>query len=191
MRGIVSPAVQWPNEPLKSETSRTPVPIPNELALMLSAALAADNGSTMVSNELGRPAAPWAIERAVRAARGGIPGLPANFRFHDLRHYFASLLIADGLDVKTVQARLRHASAKTTLDVYGHLWPDKDEATRATIAAAIASWSESPAESILNPSSQNDWRPQNSGPPASYQVRCRSRARTRTGAGAAGRRRPH
>ena len=29
------------------------------------------------------------------------------FRFHDLRHYFASLLIADGLDVKTVQARLR------------------------------------------------------------------------------------
>jgi integrase len=150
MRGIVSPAVQWPNEPLKSETSRTPVPIPNELALMLSAALAADDGSTMVSNELGRPAAPWAIERAVRAARGGIPGLPANFRFHDLRHYFASLLIADGLDVKTVQARLRHASAKTTLDVYGHLWPDKDEATRATIAAAIASWSESPAESLRN-----------------------------------------
>jgi hypothetical protein len=37
-----------------------------------------------------------------------------------------------------VQARLRHASAKTTLDVYGHMWPDKDEASRAAVAAAIA-----------------------------------------------------
>jgi len=41
-------------------------------------------------------------------------------------HYFASLLIAHGADVKTVQARLRHGSAKTTLDTYGHMWPDKD-----------------------------------------------------------------
>jgi integrase len=67
-----------------------------------------------------------------------VPGLPTGFRFHDLRHYFASLLIADGLDVKTVQARLRHASAKTTLDVYGHVWPDKDEASRAAVAAAMS-----------------------------------------------------
>ena len=49
--------------------------------------------------------------------------------------YFASLLIADGLDVKTVQARLRHASAKTMLDVYGHLWPDRDASTRSAVAA--------------------------------------------------------
>jgi integrase len=149
MRGVVSPIIQWPDEPLKSETSRTPVPIPNELALMLSSAVSSGDGTRIVTNELGRPAGPWAIERAVRAARVEV-GLPANFRFHDLRHYFASLLIADGLDVKTVQARLRHASAKTTLDVYGHLWPDKDEATRATVASAIASWSDSPAESLRN-----------------------------------------
>jgi integrase len=103
-----------------------------------------------VSNELGRPAGPHTIELAMRTARTKVPGLPQGFRFHDLRHYFASLLIADGLDVKTVQARLRHASAKTTLDVYGHLWPDKDEATRATVAAAIRSWSALPAESLRN-----------------------------------------
>jgi integrase len=48
-----------------------------------------------------------------------------------------SLLIASGADIKTVQARLRHASAKTTLDTYGHLWPDADESTRAAIAAVI------------------------------------------------------
>ena len=33
------------------------------------------------------------------------------------------LLIAPGADVKTVQARLRHASARTTLDTYGLIWP--------------------------------------------------------------------
>jgi integrase len=57
---------------------------------------------------------------------GDEPGLPAGFRYHDLRHYFASLLIANGADVKVVQARLRHGSATTTLNTYGHLWPDKD-----------------------------------------------------------------
>lgn len=69
--------------------------------------------------------------------------------FHCLRHHLASLLIDKGCDVKTVQARLRHGSAKTTLDVYGHLWPDKDETTRAAIggviAARVAASSENPA----------------------------------------------
>jgi hypothetical protein len=44
---------------------------------------------------------------------------------------------ADGADVKTVQARLRHASAKTTLDTYGHIWPDRDESTRAAVDAVL------------------------------------------------------
>ena len=72
-----------------------------------------------------------------RAARAQVPGLPEGFRFQDLRHYYASLLISSGLDVKVVQARLRHAFAKTTLDAYGHLWPDSDETTRAVISDVI------------------------------------------------------
>ena len=51
--------------------------------------------------------------------------------------------------MKTVQARMRHSSAKTTLDVYGHMWPDKDETTSAAIggviAARMAASSEDPA----------------------------------------------
>ena len=39
--------------------------------------------------------------------------------------------------MKVVQARLRHASAKTTLDTYGHLWPDSDETTRAAISGVM------------------------------------------------------
>jgi integrase len=56
----------------------------------------------------------------------------------DLRRYLASLLIGSGLDVKAVQHRFRHGSAKTTLDTYGHLWPDSDESARAAVGAVLA-----------------------------------------------------
>ena len=73
------------------------------------------------------------------SSRAVQPHLEPTFRFHDLRHYFASLLIASGTDVKVVQARLRHKSAKTTLDTYGHLWPDSDDSTRAAVDGVSAS----------------------------------------------------
>ena len=41
MRGIVNPALQYPADPLKTEISRTAVPIPERLALTLSAHVAA------------------------------------------------------------------------------------------------------------------------------------------------------
>jgi integrase len=40
------------------------------------------------------------------------------FRFHDLRHASATLLLAGGVDIKTVQARLGHSAAAVTLDIY-------------------------------------------------------------------------
>jgi integrase len=93
----------------------------------------------MVTNGLGTDrCGPWIIERAMRDVREQIDGLPEGFTFHDLRHYLASLLIASGADIKTVQARMRHATARTTLDTYGHLWPDADESTRSAIGAVIA-----------------------------------------------------
>ena len=49
-------------------------------------------------------------------------------RFHDLRHTCASLLLAAGVGIKHVQAQLGHASAKMTLDVYGHLMPGGNSA---------------------------------------------------------------
>jgi integrase len=138
MRGIVAPAIQWPAEPLKSECSKTPVPIPQELALVLAAGVKKYAGETVVSDEIRQPCSPWELQRAVREARKKVEGLPVGFRYHDLRHYFASLLIASGLDVKVVQTRLRHASAMTTLNTYGHMWPDADESSRAAVAVVLA-----------------------------------------------------
>ena len=84
----------------------------------------------------------------MRTACKKVEGLPAGFRYHDLRHYFASLLIADGADVKTVQARLRDGSAKTILDTYGHLRADKDESTKAAIDAVVDSKLRDLADSV-------------------------------------------
>lgn len=143
MRGVVSPLVQYPAEELKSETSRTPVPIPATLAAELSAHVATWRAETVLTNDAGHQLPPWALERRIRAARKKVPGLPADFRFHDLRHYFASLLIASGADVKAVQARLRHASASTTLNTYGHLWPDSDDRTRTAVETVLAARADS------------------------------------------------
>ncbi|WP_157156246.1 site-specific integrase [Diaminobutyricimonas sp. LJ205] len=147
MRGVITPAIQYPSEPLKTEMSKTPIPIPQELALELNRVPTQWGSSTLVVGAFGRAVAPFTIERAFKTARETVAGLPDGFRIHDLRHYFASLLIASGLDVKVVQARLRHASAKTTLDVYGHMWPDKDESSRAAVATVLAARTDSLADS--------------------------------------------
>jgi integrase len=56
---------------------------------------------------------------------------------HDLRHYYALVLIRSGASVKVVQTRLGHSSAKTTLDIYGHLFADEEDRTRAAIDAEL------------------------------------------------------
>ncbi len=143
MRAVVHPTVQYPADELKTTTSRTPIPVPADLALTLSAHVRSWPGEWVLTNELGRQLGPWQLDRAVRDARGKVAGLPAGFRFHDLRHYLASLLIASGADVKVVQTRLRHASATTTLNTYAHLWPDADESTRAAVGAVLAARADS------------------------------------------------
>jgi integrase len=62
---------------------------------------------------------------------------PTGTGFHELRHYYASLLIRHGQSVKVVQARLGHASASETLDTYSHLWPDSDDRTRTAVDSVL------------------------------------------------------
>jgi integrase len=74
------------------------------------------------------------------ALRAGVDG----FTPHDLRHYAASVLIDQGASVKAVQRHLGHASAKTTLDEYAHLWPDSEDTTRRALASGLAAIASDP-----------------------------------------------
>ena len=62
---------------------------------------------------------------------------PKGIDMHELRYYYASLLIRHGESIKTVQRRLGHAAAAETRDTYLHLWPDSDDRTRDAIDAVL------------------------------------------------------
>ncbi len=52
-------------------------------------------------------------------------------RFHDLRHFFASMLIAQGESPKYVCDQLGHSSGQVTFEISGHLFPTaRQEAAR-------------------------------------------------------------
>lgn len=53
--------------------------------------------------------------------------LPENFHFHDLRHFHATYLLANGISVQNVSRRLGHADVATTLRYYSHYLPQDDE----------------------------------------------------------------
>jgi integrase len=52
--------------------------------------------------------------------------LGVNCRFHDLRHFSVTTLIAAGVDVRTVSTRHGHATATMTLNRYAHALPASD-----------------------------------------------------------------
>jgi integrase len=66
-------------------------------------------------------------------------GLADSITYHDLRHFFASVLIASGCSIKQVQMALGHESAKITLDTYAHLFPGDEERVRDAIESVVGS----------------------------------------------------
>jgi integrase len=72
-----------------------------------------------------------------RAAVDGM-GLPDRSGWHDLRHFHASLLIADGRSVPAVAERLGHKDQAETLATYSHLWPADADRSAAAVDAALS-----------------------------------------------------
>ena len=60
-------------------------------------------------------------------------------RIHDLRHSHASWLLAQGMPIHVVQARLGHENIQTTVNTYGHLLPDAQALAAAAASAAFLS----------------------------------------------------
>ena len=59
-------------------------------------------------------------------------------RFHDLRHTSVALAIAQGAHPKAIQARMGHSSINVTLDRYGHLFAELDEAIATGFGERLA-----------------------------------------------------
>ncbi|MGH3567123.1 MAG: tyrosine-type recombinase/integrase [Pseudonocardia sp.] len=69
---------------------------------------------------------------AVKAA-----GLPRGFGLRDLRHYFATVLIFGGANVKTVQLAMGHTTPTVTLNTYVGYWPNAVDQTRTLVDSAL------------------------------------------------------
>lgn len=77
------------------------------------------------------------FREAVR--RAGLKG-QGRLSLHSLRHGYASLLIAERLDVVFVSCQLGHANANVTLSVYAHLFGQREhgEVARQALEASYA-----------------------------------------------------
>jgi integrase len=66
-------------------------------------------------------------------ARAGLPPI----RFHDLRHSYASIALAEGVHPKVVQEALGHSTIAITLDLYSHTVPSLQHDAARTMGAAL------------------------------------------------------
>ncbi len=61
---------------------------------------------------------------------------------HELRHTQATQLLANGVDIKTVQTRMGHANASVTLNWYAHAVEDNDEKAADLVGSLLNSGQE-------------------------------------------------
>jgi integrase len=59
----------------------------------------------------------------------------ADLHFHDLRHIFASTLIAGGVNVALVARLMGHSTPQVTLTVYSHFFESDFSKARKTLDA--------------------------------------------------------
>lgn len=139
----IAPGQRTRTEP-KTPTSRRTIPLPQVVAAAIeehgrSFPPLADG--TLFSTRFGQPYShayygAQIFKRAVLRA-----GLPADVTPHDLRHHYASVLLAAGESVVAVAERLGHENATLVLSTYGHLMANSEDRTRRAIDDA---WSGAP-----------------------------------------------
>jgi integrase len=105
------------------------------LAHRVARPLAIDAEALVFQSAAGTPIFQRNLSRRFYAltARAGLGHIP----FHGLRHTHATLLLAEGVNVKAVSARLGHASIQITLDTYAHWLPQMDDQAAAAIGRAL------------------------------------------------------
>jgi integrase len=139
------------------------VPLPDEVGLRLSAHIAAYppaavalpwralDGPPVAARLLFTTVRGDAITRTPFAQKHWHPALrkagiavARENGFHALRHYFASTLLYDGVDIRALAAYLGHHDPAFTLRVYTHLLPDAADRMRSVIDKAARADADGP-----------------------------------------------
>ncbi|MCP9205560.1 tyrosine-type recombinase/integrase [Streptomyces sp. NEAU-Y11] len=126
---------------LKTSSGRRTLPLTKRAVDLLAAYVAAHPPATSGEWEglvftmgdhkpIGESTLDWAIKNICRKAKAKAR------HWHELRHHYASVLIAGGENPKVVQKRLGHKDVLTTLRVYSHLWAEAEEQTRTVLDGA-------------------------------------------------------
>lgn len=101
----------------------------------LPARVIADNSRPICCGKHGELLRPGSVSARFKAIASYLE-LPPETSFHTLRHTHATMLIANGVDMRTVQERLGHANVATTLSLYAHVVPGRDQAAAEAFADA-------------------------------------------------------
>jgi integrase len=114
---------EWRISHTKSRKSRRRVALNDEVLKTITTLreASADHEGLMFCSSTGKPIDPDVFDEIFDEVRRKAE--LKDVRFHDLRHFFASMLIAQGESAKYVSDQLGHSSVQVTFDIYGHLFP--------------------------------------------------------------------
>jgi integrase len=87
------------------------------------------------STPIGTPIEPRNLNRSFVALRdrAGV----RRVRLHDLRHTCATLLLAKGVDARTIMEILGHSAINVTMNVYAHVLPEQQRAALDKLGDAL------------------------------------------------------
>ncbi len=131
----------------KTHRSARPVPLPALAIRALELQRVAQARGRLAAGSL------WEDSGLVFTSRVGTPIDPRNvnhhfarirstaglewLRLHDLRHAFATFLLDQGEELRTVMDLLGHSTIRLTADTYGHVLPTRARAAATAIDRAL------------------------------------------------------
>jgi integrase len=134
----LAPGQKTRSAPKTRRSTRT-VPLPQVVAEALSRHIeefAPAEDGTLFTTRFGTPYRHDYYGSQIFARAVASASLPKSTTSHDLRHHYASVLLAQGESVVAVAERLGHHNASLVLSTYGHLMPDSEDRTRRAIDTA-------------------------------------------------------
>lgn len=125
--------------PVKTPESERTIPLAQDVSLRLSAHIQQfppnTDGVIFTTMRTGNPVRYNVYQPSIFSPAAKVAELEGTTT-HDLRHHFASVLLARGVPVNVVARYMGHADATLVISTYGHLMPDAEDVTRKALDGA-------------------------------------------------------